>query len=422
MIRKDYMGIIVVNHCVLDKPALCYGTQSPVNAITELSVHEAGYDSKGKIIKGDQLVKIRMSDLQFGKLIIKTNSSLHPCTLESLQGFRVDYTQLERDPTLTKVAKEIERSSSSDIQVQGFISELRDIVDESNLKKRLVNKGRVLGLLELIARNSTSNFKYGLREVASTATSRVIEIKSQIHNMIRNSYRNNNKRLPQDVSEGNSDKTTLSSLASAGVFNLSGRYKLFDSISTDDAVMLNIGVESSHFIDSEIEKVNDVNNTMKSDIFISNEVADVKMSLEQFARFVRADSTEVPCTIARIGHFVSKDTVVTDKRELSLGNLDELAKTSLGDTLALVKEAIELLNQTGCKKAADRHRLTELVGNIETVYAQSEGRNTQAANKVTNNVLSQLQDEVNEFLEEEILQLPENEANKIKQIFSKLSK
>jgi hypothetical protein len=420
MSKKDYMGVMVVNHYVSESPLSCFGTQVPVKAITEIAIHEGGYDEEGRIVKGKTLTKLRMSDLQFGKIVARPNSSGHDCTLEYLNGFAVNSEHIEQDPARTKLADAIEKSGNKDTQISRFISEISVLIKESNVKKRIVQKKELLHRFKLIQVNSTSNFKHHVEEVGRVGMSRVLEAKSQIHNIIRNSYRLSTTPLRLENLTNDKGDFELSCLAKAAIYNSSGRVDLFDTVGdSSDFVTFNLYAESSSHVQKEIDKVNSKSDDgLKDHIFISNEVARVYMSLEQYARFVRADATEVPCTINKVGKLKPNDDFDKDPRELLWGDLDAESNHVLGDMIFLARQAEGLLMTTGCKSAKDRMILTDLFEQIKSAFDESEEGSLRVSKKSSESVMKGYQLEIDKYSKDELSLLPEDIAERIRPLLS----
>jgi hypothetical protein len=420
MKRKDYMGVMVVNHYVSETPVSCFGTQTPVKAITEIAIHEGGYADDGRIVKGKLLTKLRMSDLQFGKIVARPNSSGHDCTLEHLSGFSVNLEQLEQDPAMSRLADAIKTSGSKDAQTSRFISEISELIDESNAKKRLVNKKELVKLFGLIQSNSVSNFKHHIREVGRVGMSRVMEAKSQVHNIIRNSYRLSTSPLLLENLNSTEGDLELSCLAKAAVYNSSGSVDLFDTVGGHaDFVTFNLYAESTNYVQKEIDKINSKDEGgLKDNIFISNEVACVYMSLEQYARFVRADATEVPCTISNVGKYKSNDKVEKDPRELLLGDIDTESHDVLGGTTSFAKQAEELILTTGCKSVKDRQLLTDIFERMKQEFDKSEEGSLRVSSESAKSVMEGYQAEIDQYSRDELDLLPEDLAEKIKPLLS----
>ncbi len=414
MKRKDYMGVMVVNHYVSSDALICHGSQSPVNAITEIAVYEAGYDDNGKIIKGDLLSKVRMSDLQFGKLIARPNVTGHPATLEHLVNYNIHDAHLEESPDINRLSREVKKSANKDSQTLRFINEIEAIIEESKSKKRIVKKKDLQKLLALILSNAPSNFKYHFEEVGKVGNHRVIEAKSQIHSMVRNAYRLHEEPLliEKDKDDGHN---VVSCLCSAVITHYSGRTRLFDAIGdSNEYASFNVTGGSVADIDKQLDEIEDAkSDTSRSDIYMNRELLEVYMSLEQYARFVRADNTEVPCTISRIGQIKPNDKVEVDRREQLIGDLNKDSDAVLSNLLKTVKAAKELIEKTGCNAAKHRSELIELCESLTACYEDTLPKIRQHSNEVVTKVMKSYQDEIEAYMGEELEKLPSEHRSKL---------
>lgn len=409
MKRKDYMGMLVVNHYSSPDPMPCYGTQTHPIAITEIAVHEAGYDANNKIIKGEMLAKIRMSELQFGRLIARPNTDGNPVTLEHLKGFGVSDKHLSKSPELTVMKEKANRTQSKDEQIHKLIKNIEDIAKESREKKRLVRKSDLLKMLGTVVTNASSNLKYYFTDFSAVATQRVVEAKSQIHSMARNAYRINKQGslLLESPSKGEHE---LSCLAKACVYTAASRERLFDAVGTaNETAMLEImGGEASE-IDKRLRSASDPDTPSHSRLHFSSVLARIDMSLDQYARFVRADNTEIPCTLRRVGFFVSKDKVVADKREEKMGDIDADANRLLASLVDKAKLAIQIADQKGSLKASERDRLLDICESLDDAYDNAMEDIKGHSDKILEEVTHAYQEEIQDFLKDEVDKLPPQE-------------
>lgn len=417
MNRKDYMGVMVVNHYVSPTAVSCFGSQTPAKTITEIAIFAGGYDEKGSIVKGEQLAKIRMSDLQFGRLIARPNSHGHPTTLELLHGYRVNEGHLQNNPDERRLKNLIKSSGSKDNQISRFIREVEEIAHESKEKKRLVRKKELIHLLSLISSNAPANFKFHFQQVGEVGAKRVIEAKSQIHSLIRNAYRM--KTQPLAIEDKTATNTEVfSCFANAQVMHRSGHTRLFDTVGdTFESLSFEILAENEEDVMKRVALMENEDSESRSDrLYISRRVAEVHLSLDQYARFVRADNTEVPCTISRVGSYIAHDKVDADHRESLMGNLKKDAREILSDLLSAASEAATIIDHNGARSASERNKLIDICLSLASIYERTESQIEDHSQKVAQNVLSAYQDEINQYQEEELEKLPAPERGAMKRL------
>jgi len=413
------MGVMEVNHFSSQVPVACYGAQLRPTAITEIAIYDAHQKENGEIAKDNLITKFRLSSHQFAKLICRTNASGHSATLESLSGFEVDESQMELNPAETKMSRDVSKSALPDEQISGFFSELDSLMESSKEKGRLVQAKEIEHLLKIVSNNAPSNYRHYLKELAITGNQKMNEAKSQIHSIIKNHYRLNESPLKlEDSSNKLFSKMILSPFCEASINHYTGSNRLFDEIGrTGNGVSLSLKCISTSEVE---ERLNDKLNLRDDYIHFNKEMVRITFSFDQFARFVRADKTEIPCTLTRIVGREIKDKITVDAREMVLGDVDSDVDAILSDFLNKMKETIEHLSSTKGKKTADRERLFELYDEAKSILNSTQQEKANLTRRVANDVVDSLQSEINRFSNDELLQLPESVRPQLMMLINKI--
>jgi len=412
MLRKDYMGVMVINHYVSKDPVDCFGSQIPVQAITEIAIYEGGYDDNGKVEKGSLLTKIRMSDLQFGRLIAKPNSSYHSTTLEALTGFDIDFSHLQQSPDVKKMSNSVSINDNKDLQIVRFLKEIESIANESKSKSRIVKRSELIRLLETLLNNAPKNLEYGFQELAEIATKRVSEVKSQLHSIIRNSYRSNSSSL--FIENMTSSKERLSCLSSALISHNAGQRRLFDSAGVcHETVSLEANGDSAWNVEKALARhESNVDMPLSRSIHLSKRLVSVTMSLDQYARFVRSDNTDVPCTIHHVGRMIAKEPVLEDRKdELLAGSID--TKVLFSDLMSETAKALSIIQKSKSLKAEDRKEVINLCLRLSAIYDGMEDDIRENSKHVTSKIMTAYEEELQSFKEGELEKLSHDEVKRI---------
>jgi ribosomal protein L17 len=423
MIKKDYMGILVVNHYVADEPKICFDSQIEVKAITEIALHEAYLDDNGKIQRGELLSHVHMSDLQFGKIISKPNSgSGQSVTLNNFKGHLIDSEQIFKDPKNTKLDKTYAKTKSLDDQILRFLKEINIIIDEFQKtgKMSAKTKKELENLVQLIKSNSLSNHRYSLECLSNVANNRLNEAKSELHHLIRDSYRGINAPIDIPMLENKglvSGKNVLSPMAKMGVSHVQGRTNLFDAVSEVD----NYITLSLHGLDKEkmeVEIVKSQEDEIRSgELFINNNIFRLCLTLEQYSQFVRADQSEVPCTIQRFKGTELQDKVLLSGEEVLLKDHGNAIEEVLSEVYSTVDEILELLDG-GITKKANKVKLMNLVDELNAKYQNTEVDIVKNAEGFNSSIFDRMEDALSIFTNTELKKLPVEEQKRYRKLVS----
>lgn len=413
MKSKNYMGVLVVNHYLAEKPVDCVGSQLPSPSITEVAMYSASRNTDtGEVVRGELISKVRMSDLQFGAMIGNPNSGEGQLvTIESLSRFNVLPIDKNEDPAEDELKFEMSNllKGGGHGQVSRFFDEMLE------RGETIINRGRMtktdeteinkyLGMLSTYVKISED---YSLNSINKIAAKRVNEAKSSIHNTIRNAYRIGGEPI-KAIESHVEGSDALPSLGAAGFMsaNLGGNtsMKLFDDINmTHSVVSISL---SSAVLRPPCDIINEP--TYRKEMSL----VDVHMSPEQYARFVRADKMEVPCTITRLYADTIDDFDSEDSRDIkfesSVGK-DELYSIYLDKVADISKrmDAGDFKGKTGMREFVSMLKAAQTA--YEEHLAGSGDKKTQAVSDVFNFH----QKEVVSFFQEEVKALPEGSRKQI---------
>lgn len=423
MIKKDYMGVLVVNHYVADEPKMCFDSQIEVKAITEIALHKAHLDDNGNIQRGELLSHVHMSDLQFGKIISKPNSGTgQSVTLNNFKNNSIDSEQIFKDPKILKLDKTYSKTKSLDDQILRFLKEINIITDEFQKtgKMSAQTKKELAHLVKLIKSNSSSNHRYSLKCLSNVANNRLNEAKSELHHLIRDSYRGINAPIEIPMLESKdlvSSQKILSPMAKMGVSHMQGRANLFDAVSeVDNYITLSLYGLDKEKMEEEIVKSQE-DEIRSGELFISDSIFRVCLTLEQYSQFVRADQSEVPCTIQRFKDTEIQDKVILSSEEVLLKDHGNTIEEVLSEVYSTVDEILELLD-SGITKKANKVELINLIDKLNAKYQKTEPDIVKNAEGFNVSIFDKLEESLNRFTDTELKKLPVQEREKYQKLAS----
>jgi uncharacterized protein YaaR (DUF327 family) len=312
--KENYMGVLVVNHYTSEKPIVCFGAALPSPCITEVAVHRAGKDSvTGEVVALELIAKVRMTDLQFGKMIGQPNThGAHMVTFLDVEGYTIDEVQTEDNIANKELKSRVETyvKSAGDSNFERFFTELKNFGSKLSSTRKLGVKDKqeikkYAGILSTYVR---SNVEFGYKEINESSSARVNELKASIHAIIRDAHRPRDKKM-LECSTPAGEHPMLAPYGYMGVnVNSQGSSLLFDDVNSNSN-HVSIDIHTAHKKESSALG----NRSFMPD----NLLVTLKLSLEQYARFVRADGAMVPCTLKYVLGKKS-DSV----EEVYSGNLD----------------------------------------------------------------------------------------------------
>lgn len=276
---KNFMAIIVATHQNVHPAMLCYGHPIPANAISKLEIFRAGFDHETNLpVKQEKLFSCYMADSQFGAWL--ATPGVEPgqqVTISEMEGQAVDLSML--DNTNGELGDAISKAMSidSDVteQINRVIEKAKSMQDGARPSASSWRElGRSVSSLKFCASNT--ELQYALDKVHE---------KAQEHSMawlqnFQSFLRNNSAPLALPSPQVEGERT--SPFGRALITYSSGRINLFaDSEYCDRSVSIIFSR------DTEKRGV-DARNLLR-----------LGLSPMQFARLLRSNGEEIPCTIQR---------------------------------------------------------------------------------------------------------------------------
>lgn len=293
MVQKDYMGIVVVNHYLNDRPLSFFGVDTPSPNVTELAFYSAAQNKEtGEIVKQEELARVRFSEFQFAQMLGQTSNGIgRPATLISLRGYDVArYVPDIEGSKLAETMKHYLDDGASGWAID-MIDDMLEEASEANVERRLTKKQK-----ESLIRNAgmvrsfvSANEMSALDDFKKASEKRTQELMSSIHSTVRDAQRIKLGALPLADSTlgGQREKKAPHALLDINTGGSGSTPLLFDGDGIEEKT---ISIKLSGTDYDQKESVQ-----LPSDNYVA-----ANLSLLQYARTLRADSAEVPCTYTRI--------------------------------------------------------------------------------------------------------------------------
>ena len=358
------MGVLVVNHYTSKELISFIGAQLPSPNVTEVSLYSA-YLEDGLVHKDEVLASVKMSDLQFGQMIGRPNfSDGQICTTEFIKEHDI-FDAIGNDGYKTDLSKRVnELLESENDNILRFFDTMLEIVNKFSETSRLSKSAKVEleKYLNLASQYVEGNEAYALNQINEVASKRVNEIKSTIHQTIRDAHRIGGESALKLEDLSNEKKGQR--ISNVGYLNVlvnghSGGL-LFDEINSSSSVV-SVEMKAAKLAEGDVCSIREMRLSDKKNIFR------IKMSPEQYAQFVRADSMEVSCTIDRFcDHYCgSVDEAHTDDVQplkIKAGGTLEAYQSFMSDML----DAVEKGQYKGKKGASV---LLDEINKAKSLYA-----------------------------------------------------
>lgn len=404
METQNYMGVLVLNHITKNSPVLCAGAQMPSNSITEVALHSASWDPKTRqAIPGELLVKLRMTEGQFGDAIASPNRNDGlPMTLEYLHTHRVE--SLDANPESETLSRIVENARQGDRQTLDVLEHLFLLAQNAAETGRM-NKSQQADFLKnlgLILMYTPENERHAMEQVNEVAHRRVLEVAKTLHRVVRQSKDVTTQALPAPPMQD----STLPTMSPFGLFyistSLSTSERFFDDINTHDrAIALrfkNAEPDSSEY-DSSITPSYKNKGTM----------FEVLLSPGQYTRMLRADTISMPCTISfRFGKRM--DSVAVEHTAEINQNVNKehapqqtQAMSALGDAVQSISESLTNGHYRGKKGFAS---LLDDVRKLPEFFSDHIKERLQGVDSEIDALLSQHQARISQHINNELASLP----------------
>tara|TARA_R110001583_G_scaffold52147_14_gene162254 strand:+ start:11111 stop:12439 length:1329 start_codon:yes stop_codon:yes gene_type:complete len=404
--KRNYMGMLVVNHYTADEAVDCIGAQLPSPSITEIALYEAAKDLEtGKVIRGDLISKVHMSDHQFGNMIGRPNfNNGQLVTINSTKGFNVSCAKNEQDPAKKDLAKEIKHFlGQDDNQVARFINEMLVLSENALAKNRLSKQGKddIRKYAGMLLTYVQLNEEHALNMINNVAEKRANEVKSSIHHTIRDAYRIGGEPLLL-IADESSPKDKCPTIGAAGFMMVgvggSTNIPLFDDVNMSSSVV-DISLASASIKESAVS-INGDEYRKDFDLFT------ITMSPEQYARFVRADKMEVSCTISsrfgiNIDEFEQEDT-----REVLFAPLN--SSDLYAEYIHAVKQIVKGLDSDSFKGKSGLASLVDGFNIVKQRYEEYLQDSTDAKLSAAQELFYAHQKSVSEYFQREVAVLPDS--------------
>lgn len=411
MKQRNYMGVLVVNHYTADEAIDCVGAQLPSPSITEIALYRASKDiNTGKVIRGDMISKIHMSDHQFGHMIARPNfNSGQLVTIDNVSGYKVSKLENEFDPTKQDLSAEVNSllGNDDDNQVARFINEMLALSESAVEKNRLIkrDKEEIQKYGRMLLTYVQSNENYALNVINKVAEKRSNEVKSSIHHTIRDAHRIGGEALLSIENKADSDNAPR--LSSAGFMMVSlgnsTSEPLFDDVNMSHSV---VGITLATAVAKK-----SIFSTREDMFSKEEELFKVIMSPEQYARFVRADKMEVSCTISRLFAEKMDEFDRNDTREVQYSPSE--GSDLFSEYIHAVKQVINGLEEDKYKGKAGLRSLLDGFKLVKERYEAYLQDSTDAKLSATQAVFEDHQKRLSEFFENEVALLPDSVKGKI---------
>jgi len=411
---RNYMGVLVVNHYTAEEAMECVGAQLPSPSITEVALYQASRDTEtGVITRGKQINKVRMTDLQFGQMIGRPNfGSGQLVTIEASQDHIVSPLDKGEDPSEEKLKVEMAnllRGGDSG-QITRFFKEMGELTDKMTKRGRMIKSDhneleKYLRMFSSYVKNSED---YSLNSINKIAARRVDEAKSSIHHTVRNAYRIGHDPL-LSIDDKRSDTGKLQTIGAAGYMMVSvggsTSMKLFDDINMSHSVVsLRLATAVLQPPDKRISNTPSYRSEQG--------MSDVQMSPEQYARFVRADRMEVPCTITRRGRQEMDEFESEDTRDVKFNTATNDSE-GYNTYLAAISAISDAVNSDELKGKDGMRKLASMFTAAEDAYEVYLKESSEDKVKAVGGVFAHHQKEIAQFFDSEVKNMPEDLRKKI---------
>jgi hypothetical protein len=350
--KKDYMGVMVVSHHLNPAPIMFHGQDTASPNVTKVAFYSAARNTEtGEVVRQEKVAEVSMSEFQFAQLITSPSSGDgRPVTLTALDGYNVKRYRYKVEESRLNHATLSYLEKGSSKQVLSFIQGLKDMVADSEEKKKISasTQKEIRKTIGMLKTYIPLNEKNGFETFEKESELRAQSILSSIQSTVRDGWRMKESVEPLSVDIAGEDKKEIRAEAFMDInTSNSGGAALFDS-----------GDGGSNTVSI---KLTAGENPIKA---LDNHLAVVNLSLLQFARLVRADSVEVPCTFkTKLGHMslsapsaddksVDYSFIETEAYENYIASLDEMELTlNLGSGVKNIKNLVAAIDKV--KNALD---------------------------------------------------------------------
>ena len=365
MINHDFMGVLVMNHYQAAEPVVFAGLQRPSFAVNEFALYEARYCEETEVVeKNTLLASWQIADLQWGQLIARPgfNDGL-PVTLLNIKGINLSHYDAAEDNDVLR--QRVEQLLSADPQLVLFLKNANAITLQAVERGKPFTKADVNKLTDYVNMFQSyrkKNEEFDLTETLSAAAARANEALHDLSQWARTLSAEKKAPLSLPTVERNDNAPTILNI---GLMNInvsgSGNSRLFNDDSGHGYVSLTLCSASP-----EKKRDDGIRYSAESELYR------VQLSPLQYAKLVRGDQAEIPCTLIRrmgkgtssVPSSLSQEKVVS--QALKRAPVDDQNADELNKICGILNSLLQ--DEAAMRKKQSVNTVSELLVSLNAAY------------------------------------------------------